>query len=378
MRGKKKDRKLPKGIFKRGKILWINYRDGSGNLVRESTEGESVADARALLEKKKTEIREGKMPILKKRERVKFNGFAADYLDECKGKKSFPFYERMIEQLKKFFGQYTLDQITIDLVKRYKRERGREHAHNREKRISPASVNRELAVLRNALNVAVENGKLQFNPMAGRSKLFAKENERQYIYSEKEIAALITEAPLYLKRFIIMALNTGCRFGEIAGLRWNEVNLDKRTITLTASRTKGNRTRTIPINEQIHIMLSELKLQKKDRDKGGEYVLPNPDTDKPFKWISHAWVELLQKCNIEINPPPPDPRPRFHDLRHSTATNWAAAGVPQSDIRDLLGHRYSSTTDRYMAGTDQRKREAVQRVSYGVPAGEVVELKKAK
>lgn len=362
------------GIYKRGRFWWIAYGDGSGRQNRESTGSEKKTDAIAILEKKRTEVREGKNPILKRGKKIRFEIFSEDYVREHEEKKSHAFYAQIIGRLNIFFGKYHLDQITLALVKQYRQQRRNDEARNRGKKVSPSTINREIAVLRNALNVAVENELLRFNPLAGQGKkLFTKENEKQRIFTNEEIGALIAEAPLPLKWFITLAVNTGMREGEVMGLRWNEIDLKNKIITLTASRTKGNRTRTVFMNDAVHRLLSERKLQRGDDEKakGREYVFPNSSTGQPYKWISHAWKELLDKC--KINPPG-----RFHDLRHTWATRAAEAGVPQVDIKDTLGHRYSQTTDRYMAGTDARKREAVHLVQFDAPAGEVVKLKEAK
>ncbi len=358
------------GIYKRGRFWWIAYGDGSGRQNRESTGSIKKSDAIAILEKKRTEVREGKNPILKKGKKIRFEIFSEDYLKEREGKKSYTFARQMTSQLNKFFGKYHLDQITLPLVKQYKQKRRNDEAVNRGRKISPATINREISVLRNALNVAVENELLRFNPLVKQGKaLFTKENEKQRIFTNAEIAALLAEAPLPLKWFVILGANTGMREGEIMGLRWNEIDLGAKVITLEASRTKGNRTHPVFMNEPVAALLGERQLHK--GEQGSEYVFPNPSTGKPFRWISHAWAKLLDKC--KINPPG-----RFHDLRHTWATRQAESGTPQADIRDMLGHRYSQTTDRYMSGTDKRKREAVHLVQFNAPAGEIVELKKAK
>jgi len=358
------------GIYKRGRLYWIAYGDGSGRQVRESTGSEKITKAREKLEEKRSEVRNMKHPFLKTGKKVRFEDFSREYLSEREDKKSFVFFEQMIGQLNKFFGKYHLDQIMLPLAKQYKMKRRNDEAVNRGRKVSPSTINREISVLRNALNVAVENERLRFNPLVKQGKtLFTKETERQRIYTNEEISAMIAEAQTPLKWFIILAVNTGCRLGEITGLRWNEVDLEGKVITLTAGRTKGNRTRTVFMNDVVAALLSERKLQR--GEQGSEYVFPNPATEKPFKWISHAWALLLEKCKIK-------PPARFHDLRHTWATRAAAAGVPQVDIKDTLGHRYSQTTDRYMAGTDARKRQAVDLVQFGIPAGEVVEMPKAK
>jgi hypothetical protein len=58
------------GIYKRGRLWWVAYSDGSGRQLRESTGSDKKTDALAVLEKKRTEVREGKQPILKKGKKV--------------------------------------------------------------------------------------------------------------------------------------------------------------------------------------------------------------------------------------------------------------------------------------------------------------------
>jgi integrase len=366
------------GVYKRDEIWWIGYMDANGKWIRESTNSTRKTDAQTILEKKKTESKEGKYPILRKTKKIKFDVFATEYLKECEEKKSYAFYKQMIGRLSKFFGGYSLDQITFPLVKEYKRKRRNDEALNRNKKVSPATVNRELAILRNALNIAVENGHLTYNPIAMRKNLFAKETERQYIFSIDEINALIAEASQPLKYFILLGVNTGMREGEVMGLRWNEIDLNRKIITLTAIRTKSSKTRTIYMNDVVFDLLSKQKLTR----QGSEYVFPNLATEKPYKpakpykWISHSWKLLLAKCNI--NPPKDIARPRFQDLRHTYGTKEGEAGTPQVTIRDILGHKYSTTTDRYMRGTEKSKREAADLVQFGSPAGEIVELPKIK
>jgi integrase len=369
-------KKLPRGMYWRGKFIWISFPDGSGGQVRESTGSHKITDALAILEKKRTEVREGKQPILKKGRKVRFDDFSKDYLKEREEKKSYAFAQQMIGQINKFFGKYHLDQITLPLVKQYRQQRRNDEAVNRGKKVSPATINREISVLRNALNVAVENERLRFNPLVRQGKaLFTKETEKQRIFTNEEISALIAEATLPLRWFIILASNTGMRESEIMGLRWNEIDMAGKVITLTASRTKGNKARAVFMNETVATLLAERKLHRKET--GGEYVFPNPSTEKPYRWISHSWAQLLEKCKIKPYGNPPQ-RPRFHDLRHTWATRAAEAGVPQVDIKDTLGHRYSQTTDRYMSGTDKRKREAVHLVQFEVPAGEIEEMPKVR
>jgi integrase len=367
-------KKRHKGIYQRNGIYWIAYSDGHGGLIRESTkEMKSIEKVRKILEEKHTEVLQGKHPIVEKGRKMKFSDFAKEYLLECEAKKSFLFIKQIVNKLENHFGRYYLDQITMPVVKKYRMDRRRDTAKNRKdekgmpRLVSPSTVNREIAILRNLLNVAVENGRLKYNPLLFQKKLYEKEHIKQYIFSDAEIKALIAEASLPLRWFILMAVNTGCREGEIMGLRWDEVDLRNKVITLTSVRTKSSRTRTIGMTPAVITLLSELHL----KNPKGEYVFPNPETSKPYKWISHAWKQLKDKCKV--------PKvARFHDLRHTFATYQAMSGTPQTVIRDILGHRYSTTTDRYMGSTNEEMKRAFTRVNYGVPAGEIVQMDEKK
>lgn len=72
--------------------------------------------------------------------------------------------------------------------------------------------------------------------------------------SEEEIQALFQACPSRLRPIVVYALNPGMWKGELLGLRWSDVNLKERRITIRGSKT--NELRTVPINETL---LQELK-----------------------------------------------------------------------------------------------------------------------
>lgn len=374
---KLKEKKIPKhpGLYWRGKKIWMRYSDANHQWKRESTDKGNITEAQDILNERKTLARQGKFPILQQGKKIKFEVFKDEYTNWKKIKKprSHAFYNHIMEQLNKYFANYYLDKIDGDVVLTYELQQRASYAKFRGKTASPATVNRKISVLRNALNFAVDKKYLTKNPVEGWKKFFEKEPLPQYIFPDMEIDSLLAESTTPLRWFIILAVNTGCRLREITELPWHEVNLNQRTITLNAKRTKGKRSRCISMNTTVFNLLSELKLKAK---QGAEYVFPNPETGKPYTQPSHAWWQLLKKCNIQA--PAGEPRPRFHDLRHTAATNMAMNGAPQTVIRDILGHERSSTTDRYMASTDSAQKAALDSIQHGIPAGEVVELKVAK
>lgn len=370
-----KEKKIPNhpGLYWRDKRIWMRYSDANHKWVRESTRKGNITDAQKILNNRKDMAQQGIFPILLDRKKIKFAMFKDDYLTWKKIKKprSHAFYNHIIEQLNKFFANYYLDKIDDDVVLTYELQQRATDAKFRGKIASPATVNRKIAVLRNVLNYAVDKKHLTKNPVEDWKKFFETEPQPQYIFSDREIDTLLAESTPPLQWFIILAINTGCRLREITELPWHEVDIDRQTITLNAKRTKGKRSRSISMNTTVFNLLSELKLKAA---QGAEFVFPNPDTGKPYTQPSHAWWLLLKKCNIQA--PAGESGPRFHDLRHTAATIMAMNGAPQTVIRDVLGHKRSSTTDRYMASTDAARKAALNGLQRSIPAGEIVELTK--
>jgi len=125
-------------------------------------------------------------------------------------------------------------------------------------------------------------------------------------------------------------LNTGMRKGEILNLRWEDVDLGKKIITV--KQTKNDEDRQIPINDFLLQLLRNMS-------KRSEYVLFNSSGGKR-KSVKTAWHNTLVRANITDF--------RFHDLRHTVATRLSRAKVTESVIALILGHTRSNITGRYI------------------------------
>ncbi len=130
-----------------------------------------------------------------------------------------------------------------------------------------------------------------------------------------------------LTPLVLVALNTGCRRGELTGLRWADVDLRMRQLTVRADTSKGGKSRVIPLNDVAVDALTRWQRQNSD-----DRVFPVQDPKK-------AWAGLLERAKVEAF--------RFHDCRHDFASRLAMAGVPLAVIRDLLGHATIAMTERY-------------------------------
>lgn len=151
----------------------------------------------------------------------------------------------------------------------------------------------------------------------------------------------------HLKPMVLLTLNTGLRRGELFNLRWPDVNLQAKTITVVGEGAKTTETRHIPLNAEA---LATLEAWKKQGAPGG-YVFPGQEGERMTD-VKTAWLELLKNASVTDF--------RWHDMRHDFASRLVMAGVPLNTVRDLLGHTDIKMTLRYAHLAPDSKAAAVE------------------
>ena len=134
---------------------------------------------------------------------------------------------------------------------------------------------------------------------------------------------------LYL--LVLMALTTGARKGELLNLKWSDIDYNKRQAYL--GETKNGKPRLLPLTQPV---IEELMLYRENSD----FLIFNSTISKttPFD-IKKAWSKTLEISGIQ--------RCRFHDLRHTAASNLVRNGRSLFEIGTLLGHSSTAMTQRY-------------------------------
>jgi integrase len=194
-----------------------------------------------------------------------------------------------------------------------------------------------VTLLGTLLAFAVNRGMRTDNPAHGVKKPPVRKMER--FLSAQEIArlaaALTAEAETsnfpYPTAMIRLLMLTGCRRGEIANLRWDQVSVDHGCLFLPDSKTGR---KTVYLNAPALAVLEGLT--KLD---GNPYVIAGECEGRPYAGIDTVWYRVRKAAELS--------EVRLHDLRHSFASIGAAGGLGLPMIGALLGHKTTTTTQRY-------------------------------
>ncbi len=214
----------------------------------------------------------------------------------------------------------------------------------------PVAANRVLAAVRAMFNWALRRGMVEVNPCALIEQP-GEETRRERTLTAAEIRELwplFGAAGYPFGAFFQMALLTGQRRGEVAGMRWADLDTDAKTWTLEAGSTKGGRSHVVPLSQPALDILSAAP--RKAVTEGGR-TKPSPfvftsDGSAPISGFSRAKVsidEKAAKARIEAQIDPMD-RWGIHDLRRTAATEMGRLGTPEFVIGKVLNHSSRGVT----------------------------------
>ena len=201
--------------FRRGRRWGINYVDPNGQQIRKLVSPYKET-AEMILNKVETEIAEGKYLNIKKNKNISFGDFAREYLNTYVRleNKHMHNQEKLINGLKGHFEDKNLHQINTLVIRQY--------LSRRLVKVTPATVNRDLSMLRSMFNRAIEWDMLQGNNPTRGIKPLPENNSRCRWLSEDEQDRLLSNCQGITKVIVTIALRTGMRWGEIVNLKWHQ------------------------------------------------------------------------------------------------------------------------------------------------------------
>ena len=241
---------------------YLRWKDANGKTCHQKigrTTEITLDDARQRAKTLKAQITLGADPQAERRAkkgRPTFEEVFLEYMKEAKvhnrgWKKKRQMYNLRI---KAAFGHKRITEIKRAEVRSW-------HVSLREDGLSPAYSDRFLSLLRNMLNYCVQVELLPTNPAAG-VKPFNPDNRVEHYLGQDELKRLLTALNTWKNRtvaqILLLAASTGMRIGEILKLKWSEVDLEHKILTVSASSSKSKRLRSVPLNETAMEVLSKL------------------------------------------------------------------------------------------------------------------------
>lgn len=247
------------------------------------------------------------------------------------------------------FGSYALGQITPAAINAM-------IADDIKSGLSISAVRRHVIVLRTALGAAVSEGRLARNACDA-VKLPAQPRRDKRFLNPGQVAALVEASPGHYRPLILTAAYVGLRWGELAGLPVENVDVLRRRIRVTQQlidingrvsvaepKTKAGR-RTVSMPATVAQVLGQQMAEPAVTTSG--YMFPTV-TGKPMKRANFrtVWRRTLQSVAHQR---PESERAmwealRFHELRHTAAALAIAQGAHPLTIRDRLGHASITVT----------------------------------
>ena len=206
-----------------------------------------------------------------------------------------------------------------------------QYRDQRLKEVSPSTVKKELNLLSHVIDTARKewNYYIPHNPISGVRR--PKENRaRDRRLSHRETLLLLDSCRLssnpWLSPLVIFAIETGMRRGELLGLRWENINLQKRTCHL--SMTKNGSSRNIPLSSHALETLNDLP-----RNLSGVVFPVSPIA------LRGLWRRACKRVCIEDF--------RFHDLRHEATSRLFEKGLNVMEVASITGHKDLRMLQRY-------------------------------
>jgi integrase len=321
-------------------------------------------DARIWSQKIETEMRAGRYVDTVEAQRHTFGDMIDRYIEDTLPGKSAGTVRAQMHHLlwwKQRLGKYMLSMVTPALIVEARGELLKGTTPHGDRR-APSTVVRYLAALSHCYSIAMKEwGWVEDTPMRKVSKPKESSGRTRFLSDDERtrlLDACRESRNPHLYTIVVLAMSSGMRRGEIANLRWDQVDLQRAVIRLLSDDTKTSHARAVPIAGPAHeglLSLAEAKVRPLNN-----LVFASADPSSRAKPIEfqNAWKKALERAGIEDF--------RFHDLRHTAASYLAMNGATLAEIAEVLGHKTLAMVKRYAHLTEQHTSGVVRRMNAAV------------
>lgn len=291
-------------------------------------------------------------------------------------------YDKTVSgKIKPYFEQknYKFRDIKPEIFTEYFVYLATEGKSNGKGGLSYKTVKNIRGVLSSAYEYAIENSYIKDNPvLKSRMPSFAHSIKSDVPeYSAEQVRKLLLfakENDSHIYIFLLLALYTGLRKGELLALTWEDIDYDKKLLNVNKSRTGSRKNvtmqittpktkssnRKIPINDFV---IGELKAEKQRQEEYSKLLGNGYDKSHNFivrTVLGKPYVNLsaINRVVNRLTENAGLPHCTIHGFRHSVASILDDNGVPIQDISVLLGHESVNTTERIYINRRKTAKEA--------------------
>jgi len=330
---------------KDSRYYWIQYCRG-GKVYRESTRSTALEEAKRILKSKEGAIADGRFPDANA-SKTRIDDLAVLYLKDytLNRRRSTKEARRYADLITRHFGRMQAADLTTVQLMDYR-------ATRRTEGVSDSTVNRELSALRRMYHLG-HTHQPRLVIQVPTIEMVKEHNVRTGFFEWDEFRALRGALPDHLKVMAMLGYYTGMRKGEILGVGWQQVNLERGVLRLEPGTTKTGRGRLVPLVEGIQEALRQWKDHTIRRYPNCSWVCHY--NGKRFHSIRRAWESACQRVGLGGR--------LFHDLRRTAIRNMVRAGIPERVAMTISGHKTRSVFDRYDIVSERDLVEAAGRLS---------------
>jgi hypothetical protein len=262
-------------------------------------------------------------------------------------------YTNIIENhLKPVLGKKKINNITNEDLQNFIILKLSTSKKNLEKGLALKTVKDMTVLIKNTLKTATQNKLISFqNFQCKFPSSFSKSHLKTFSVEEQKILFKYLINNQNSKNLgILLCLQTGLRLGEICGLQWQDINLEKSTLTIcrtlqkiyikeknkSYSKTIISTPKTKTSNRIIPLNIDFINLIKPFQQNKNNYFITNSTNYLKPHCYRYYYQKLLHFLNL--------PKLRFHSLRHTFATQAIELGIDCKTISEILGHTNMNTT----------------------------------
>ena len=333
--------------YKRGSVWYLSYYI-NGKRVRKKV-GKSKKLAELAREEIEVKIAKAELGW----EEVKdpaFDGFKDQYLTYLAGNTrptTYVRYKKALQHFTHFLQSYgnpspKLSQISFQAIEEYKQKRINV--------VKPLTVNVELKVLKALYNFAIKSRCARDNPV-NKVAFYREVEKKPKFLSQREIEQLLQSSD-GLYPIIYTFLKTGLRKSELINLRWEDIDFQRKCITVESKEkwyTKTGNSREIPLGNGLLETLKNLP-------RTSEYVFVNTNGKK----YGYHLTERVKRLGTRIGMN----GLTLHTLRHTFISHLVMSGVDLVTVKELAGHSDIKTTMRYAHLAPEHLRKSIGKLPY--------------